>query len=394
MIINNNKSPAAFLSLGFRPFFLGAGLFAFSAIALWMASYTFNYKLGINHLTLLQWHAHEMIYGYGMAVIAGFLLTAVTNWTGIKTLTGYSLLMLFALWVLARLLPFMQIENGLALMFTLDCLFGAYLVIALSIPVIKARQWKQIGIISKILLLLIANVVFYLGAMGYLEQGIHWGTYAGIYLILALVLMMARRVLPFFIEKSCGLTTPLINRPWLDNGSLIIFLFFMLSDIIDPYTWLTSLLATALALLHSLRLYHWHVKGIWNRPLLWILYTAYCFITLGFVLKAAVFLFDISGFLALHAFALGGISIMSIGMMARVSLGHTGRPVDKPPSALAWIFTFIVAAACMRVIMPMIDFQHYSLWIFISQLLWLCAFSGFVAVYFSVLTQKNVISDQ
>jgi len=335
-----------------------------------------------------------MIYGYSMAVIAGFLLTAVTNWTGINTVTGYPLLILFALWLLARLTPFIPIANGLAIMFTLDSLFIAGLVIAIGIPVIKARQWKQIGIISKIALLLIANTVFYMGAMGYLEQGIFWGNYAGLYLILALVLMMARRVLPFFIEKSCGLTTPLVNWLWLDYASLVLFLFFMLSDIINPSDGLTTLLATGLAILHSLRLYHWHNKGIWNKPLLWILYIAYSFMTLGFVLKASVYIFGISAFLPLHAFALGGIGIMTIGMMSRISLGHTGRPVDKPPSALFWVFILMVSAAIIRVIIPIFVSRYYSLWILLSQLLWLTAFSGFVAVYLPVLMRQNVASDQ
>lgn len=387
-------SIAAFLSLGFRPFFLGASLFAFCSIALWMFSYSFNYNPGIHHLSSLHWHAHEMIFGYGMAVIAGFLLTAVTNWTGINTVTGYPLLILFALWLLARLMPFLPFTNALAIMFTLDTLFIICLVIALSIPVIKTRQWNQIGIISKIALLSLANTVFYLGAMGYLEQGIFWGNYAGLYLILALVLMMARRVLPFFIEKSCGPTSPLVNWLWLDNASLVLFLFFMISDIIHPSDGLTTLLATGLAILHSLRLYHWHNKGIWNKPLLWVLYIAYSFITLGFILKAAVFFFGISAFLSLHAFALGGIGIMTTGMMARVSLGHTGRLVDKPPSALVWVFILLVSAALFRVIIPIIASRHYSLWIILSQLLWLAAFSGFVAVYLPVLTRQNYAGDQ
>jgi uncharacterized protein involved in response to NO len=285
-------------------------------------------------------------------------------------------------------------DNGLIIMFALDCLFCTYLVIAISKPVIKVRQWKQIGIISKIALLLPANVVFYLGAMDKLEHGVRWGNYAGLYLILALLLMMARRVIPFFIEKACHLTTPLKNWRWLDVSSLIIFLGFMISDIINPSDFMTTLLALALAILHSLRLFLWHHRDIWSKPLLWILYTAYGFIILGFILKAAVYFLGLSAYLALHAFALGGIGLMTIGMMARVSLGHTGRNVETPPSALIWIFLLIVAAAITRVLVPIIDTRHYSLWVMISQFLWIAAFTGFIAIYLPVLIRKNLPTDQ
>jgi uncharacterized protein involved in response to NO len=394
--INNtdNKPPMAILSLGFRPFFLGAGLFAFSSMLVWMAVYAFNFDAGLNYLPSLQWHAHEMIYGYAMAVIAGFLLTAITNWTGLQTLTGYRLLLLFAFWASARLIPFIPMDNGLAIMFILDSLFAMFLLFAISKPVFKARQWEQAGILAKIALLLLANVIFYLGAMGKLEHGVRWGNYAGLYLILALLLMMARRVIPFFIEKACALKTPLKNWRWLDISSLSIFLCFMISDIINPSDLLTTLLALGLAVLHSLRLYLWYRVEIWSRPLLWVLYIAYSFITLGFVIKVAVYFLDLSPYLALHAFALGGIGVMTIGMMARVSLGHTGRNVNAPSPLLMWIFLLLVAAAVVRVIVPMIDTRHYSLWVMISQLLWTGAFTGFIGIHLPVLLRKNLSTDQ
>jgi len=388
----NNDSPAI-LSLGFRPFFLSAALFSVIAMVHWLLTYSFNIDVGIHHIPPLYWHAHEMIFGYGMAVIAGFLLTAMTNWTGIKTVSGYPLLLMVVFWLSARIMPFLAIESSLVIMLILDSLFFVYLVAVLSWPVIKTRQWKQVGILSKILLLLIANVVFYLGALDKLDHGMRWGNYAGLYLILALILMMARRVIPFFIEKGCGLDSPLTNWRWLDISSMIIFLLFMVSDIVYSSGKLTTTLAIGLALLHSLRLYHWHVKGIWSRPLLWVLYLAYSFITLGFFLKAAVYFFEISDFVALHAFAVGGIGLLTLGMMARVSLGHTGRQVDNPPPALLWLFALLTTAAVVRVIFPLIETQYYSLWVLSSQVMWIVAFSGFFVLYFPVLSTKNKHED-
>ena len=132
MTVNINtsdiSSSTAFLSLGFRPFFLGAGLFALLSMPIWMAAYSFHLNPHINHLSALHWHAHEMIYGYSMAVIAGFLLTAVTNWTGQKTATDYPLLLIFLLWALARLLPFIPVPAGLVMMFVADSLFYIFLL--------------------------------------------------------------------------------------------------------------------------------------------------------------------------------------------------------------------------------------------------------------------------
>lgn len=193
-----------------------------------------------------QWHAHEMIYGYAMAVVAGFLLTAVKNWTGIDTISGRPLLLLVMVWVSARLMPFIDYENSFYIMAVLDCLFFIALIIALSIPVFKVRQWKQLGVLSKILLILVSNILFYLGMAGYVPEGVRWGLYAGIYLILALVFMMARRVIPFFIEKSLGGSVRIKNSRVLDISSLIFFLVFMLADIIQPGGLLVVVMAAIL----------------------------------------------------------------------------------------------------------------------------------------------------
>ncbi len=395
-IVNNtdNNRPGAFLSLGFRPFFVGASLYALISILIWMSAYSLHHDAGINYLSPQYWHAHEMIFGYAMAVIAGFLLTAVSNWTGLRTATAYPLLLLFALWTLARLLPFIPLADGLSIMFAVDCLFGISLLYAISRPVFKSRQWQQAGLLAKVALLVIANVIFYLGAMDILDNGMRWGIYAGLYLVIALILMMARRVMPFFIEKGCGLTTPLKNWRWLDLSSLIIFLCFMIGDIIQPSGFVASLLALTLAVLHGLRLYLWHIGAIWRKPLLWVLFIAYAFIILGFILKTTEYFLASSPFLALHAFALGGIGIMTIGMMARVSLGHTGRRVDAPPPVLAWIFLLMITAATARVILPLLDPAQYMLWVLISQLLWIGAFAGFILVYLPVLIRKNIDNDQ
>jgi uncharacterized protein involved in response to NO len=377
------------LNLGFRPFFLAAGGFAVLSMLIWVGLYQFGWTLRLNGLPATTWHAHEMLYGYAMAVAAGFLLTAVKNWTGVQTLHGAPLLVLFLLWLAARVVPFLTplpIES----MALLDLGFMAFLLVAVALPVVKVRQWKQVGILSLLLLMLVANALFYLGVVGVLSDGVGWGLYSGLYLIVALVFAMGRRVIPFFIEKGVGYPVQLKNRLWLDWAVLVLFLLFAVVDVFTPYAGLAALLAAVQIPLHGLRMVDWHTPGIWRKPLLWVLYLASGSMLLGFVLKLAGYQFAISPFLAVHAFAVGGIGMVTIGMMARVTLGHTGRNVFAPPTVDSWIFAVLFLGAVVRVIVPLLDTVHYGFWVGLSQLLWIAAFSLFFIVHFPMLYGPRV----
>ena len=224
------KYPFSIFNLGFRIFFLGAGFFAVISIALWSAIYLFNIAIPIDAVSSFQWHAHEMIYGYAVAVIAGFLLTAVKNWTGVQTLYGKPLMLLFFLWLGARVL-FLFGTMYIEIAAIVDSLFLLLLAVAIAYPIIKVKQWGQMGILSKVILLLIFNVFFYLGAMGILSEGIYWGIYGGIYLVVGLILMMGRRVVPFFIERGVGYPVTLYNSRFIDISSLVLFILFFIADI-------------------------------------------------------------------------------------------------------------------------------------------------------------------
>jgi len=389
--IEQPPQPARFpvLNLGFRPFFLAAGGFAVISMLLWMGFYQFGWKLQPGGLSAVTWHAHEMLFGYVMAVAAGFLLTAVKNWTGVQTLHGVPLLLLALLWLGARLVPLIP-TLPLALMALLDLGFMAYLLAAVAQPVIKVRQWKQLGILSLLLVMLAANALFYLGALGLLLDGIRWGLYSGLYLTVALVFAMGRRVIPFFIEKGVGYPLQVRNRRWLDWAVLVLFLLFAAVEVFTPYAGLAALLAALQIPLHGLRMADWHTKGIWRKPLLWVLYLAYGWLLLGFVLQLAVYLSGVSPFLALHAFAVGGIGMVTAGMMARVTLGHSGRDVFAPPAVESWIFLLLMLGAVLRVILPLLDAAHYGLWVGLSQTLWIAAFSLFIGVHLPMLWGPRV----
>lgn len=334
IIFDKNKTPLpkiAVLNLGFRLFFLGAGVFAIISILLWTSIYVFQFQLQITKISYFQWHAHEMLYGFTMAVIAGFLLTAVKNWTGIQTLHGLSLFGLFALWLLARIL-FLFGTRFVFIAAIFDILFMFFLIMSVTYPIIKVKQWKQIGIMAKLVLLAICNGFFYFGAAGVLEQGVYWGIYGGLFLIIGLVLTIGRRVIPFFIEAGVGYPVKIFNLIWIDTSSLLLYLAFFVVEVFIGNQQLSAFISMGLFITTSIRLIGWHTVGIWRKPLLWSLFIAFVFIDFGFLLIASSGFINFPKVLAIHAFSFGGIGLITLSMMARVSLGHTGRNVQSPPS--------------------------------------------------------------
>lgn len=376
--------------LAFRPFFFGAGIFAVLSILIWMLVYVHGLNFEISGMTPTTWHAHEMIFGYAMAVIAGFLLTAIKNWTGQQTLRGPGLVVLFALWLLARALPLTGMDVPLEVLAIVDLLFMLLLVVAATLPVLKVKQYKQLGVISKLVLLMLSNLLFYLGAAGTIEHGERWGLYSGLYMVIALVFVMARRVIPFFIEKGIDGQAIIKNRLWVDVSSLVLLIALWLLDVFTNMQAAVAVVAGMLTVLHVLRMAGWYTGQIWNKPLLWVLYIAYGSLVAGFALKVAEYRFGVSPYLSVHAFAYGGIGVMTIGMMSRVILGHTGRNVFEPPPVLSWCFALLVCGALFRVVVPLISMDLYIYWIGISQLLWIAAFTMFLVVYAPMLWSTRI----
>ena len=389
-----NSKPADFgppiLRLGFRPFFLAAGVFSILAMAIWMASYVFAVELVFSGMPPNLWHAHEMMFGYVIAVVAGFLLTAIKNWTGEEVLRGKALAFLFLLWLLARLLPLSGLTLPVELIAVVDVAFLFLLTIACLRPVLKVKQYKQIGIISKLFLLMLCNIVFYLGLMGVLAEGVQWGLYSAMYMIIALILVMMRRVMPMFIQNGIDGEIDIKNRAWVDHSSLVLLVCLWISDVFTEYDNLTAIFAALLALLHTLRLAGWYSNKIWSKSLVWILVVAYASIILGFALKALSITAGFSPFLSVHAFTAGGIGLLTIGMMSRVSLGHTGRNVFEPPAIVFWSFAILLFGVIVRVIFPLFNMDLYVYWIGISQALWMIAFAIFVFVYAPMLLSERV----
>lgn len=349
-------------------------------MTLWMLFYGLQRPINLQHLTPFQWHAHEMIFGYSLAVVAGFLLTAVRNWTNIPTLSGAPLISIFMLWGMARILATAG-DVFISFIIALDTAFLACLVLALAYPLIKAKQYQQFGILLNIVLILICHILFALGVMEHLALGVYWGLYGAFFLLLSLVFTLARRVLPFFIERGVGYPVTLSNSKRLDVMSLVLFLSFAIEEVFFPNPMLSAALAALLAVVHAVRLIRWHTYGIWMVSLLWSFYIAMWFMVFAFVLYALMPWFVISKYIALHAFSVGGLAVITVSMMARISLGHTGRDVSQPPAMVKFLLAGLLLVAITRVVLPLLFPEAHMTLILIAQGVWIVCFVLFVATY-------------
>jgi uncharacterized protein involved in response to NO len=373
--------------LGFRVFFALAGLSALILIVIWNSIFKGTLTTG-HYFTDNYWHAHEMLLGYSVAVITGFLLTAVKNWTGKPTLTGDKLAGLALLWLYGRILPFYAGLLPDALIAALDFAFLPVLAYQISKPIIQAKQLKNLIFVGLLLLLTLGNGLIHAEILGLCQNTAWTGIQLVVGTIIILILILAGRVFPFFVERGLH-GTLIIRNPLLDAlsiGSAVAVFALQLWTISGTLLALTAIFAV---IVNSARLAGWYVQRIWYVPLLWILYTGYGWIILGFVLTALSAYSWILPSLALHAFTLGGIGVLTLGMMARVSLGHTGRAL-RVSNAMAIGFILINLAALLRVVLPLALPNWYNLIIYGSSLSWLAAFSLFMFVYAPILTSPRI----
>jgi uncharacterized protein involved in response to NO len=384
------KNNFALFELGFRPFFFFASIFSVIATLIWTASFSFGWTLPVSDITPIAWHGHEMIFGYVMGITAGFLLTAVRNWTGVPTISGLPLILLATVWLLARVLPLLNSPVLFVWATLFDILFLVGFILAVLHPIVKSKQWRQLAIVTKLVLILAANILYYLGVFNIVNQGISWGLYSAVYLEMALIFTLARRVMPFFIERGVPEDVILKNWRFIDASSLLFLAALWISDVFLQIDILVALLALVLTGIHSIRLWGWHTCGIWKTPLLWVLFLGYSFFALGFALKAINYFSLFSNTLPLHAFTYGGIGMVTMGMVSRVSLGHTGRNIMQPPKVISWVFASLFLGTMTRVLAPIIMPSFYIQWITISQVLWIVAFSLFLFSYSHIFIQARV----
>lgn len=372
-------------ALGFRPFFLLAGLSAVLMLAWWSLSFTLG-PATQSYYGHVGWHGHEMIFGYSIAVVAGFLLTAARNWTGFPTLNGKPLAALALWWVLGRILPFFPLPA--ALIAVVDLSFLPILAFALFRPLWKGQHYKSFLFVVMILGMALANLFVHLDLLGYMENTARFGLYSGLYLILILIALMGGRVIPYFTERSLeGFTRG--GRPMIEYGAFATLMTLAIADSLELDAIKVALAALFTGLFHALRYWGWFTPRVFSVPLLWVLHSAYLWLIVGFFLKFAAAQDWVSPFVALHALTVGGIGIITLGMMARVGLGHTGRELVVPSSVIIG-FGLINLAALLRVVMPLAAPGQYPLWVALSGALWAMSFALFVLAYLPMLLKSRV----
>tara|TARA_R110002050_G_scaffold129217_5_gene250706 strand:+ start:3047 stop:4252 length:1206 start_codon:yes stop_codon:yes gene_type:complete len=375
------------LRLGFRPFFLSGAIFSVVAIVLWLLMYkgTVNFSpLGGGY----WWHIHEMIFGFGCAIIAGFLLTAVQNWTGARGAQGTSLLVLFILWLAGRIVVLFPDLLGAELTTIIDLSFLPAVAFVLGKPIIAIKQYRNLFFVPLLLLFTIANSEMHLAIYNSDTFTITYAAYAGVMLVTFLMSVMAGRVVPMFTAN--GTQTPKATPlPWLDkvtNGCLgIAMLYLLLEPVVGFSETFFGILLIVAGIFQTMRWLRWRPWITLGVPLLWSIHASIKFIAYGLIVLGLSYLIaEIPSNHIWHLLTVGGMGGLILAMISRVSLGHTGRPLS-PPKAMTLAYIFITLAALIRALGPWVLPEKTMIFIDISGAFWLLAFGIFAVTYAPML---------
>lgn len=293
-------------------------------------------------------------------------------------------------WVIARsVMLIAPHQTVLAAIF--DLFFNLWLIAAVAKPIIKVKQWRQLGVLSKIILLTAGNALFYSQALGWSVSGAHAALWIGLLLNVSLIMVISRRILPMFIERGVSEKVTLKNSIWVDRLLMICLAGLLMNILTTNAEIVNEVLGLTISLSAGFRLWRWHTPGIWKVPLLWSFYCGLWLVNLGFLLYAiSFFTYDISVIFAIHCWAIGGIGVITLAMMARVSLGHTGRNIHTPPRSVVWIFGLVIFSALSRALIPIALPELYRLSMMLSAGGWIAAFTLFVITYWPILTKPRI----
>ena len=375
------------LRLGFRPFYLGASLYALLAVPLWTALFLGQVTLALAVPPLL-WHAHEMLFGFAVAVIVGFLLTAAKVWTGLAMPRGALLGALVVVWLAAR---FAAVLAPYPVYAVLDLALLPLVAAVLIERLLRARNRRNLPLAALLVLLSLANLAFHLSVFGALALPPLKALYAGLALIVMIECVIAGRVVPAFTMGA----TPrlkLVARPWLERATLsftALALALWLFLPAGPTTGLVSGGVFALAAaLHLRRQWHWKPWTTRGRPILWILHAGYAWIPLGLALLALAQAGWIGTSAGVHALAVGATGGLIIGMITRTARGHTGRPLQASRAEVA-AYALVMAAATLRVLLPLVAPQWLPLALVGAALAWCAAFAIYLFIFAPWLAQTR-----
>jgi len=382
----------SFMRLGFRPFFLSGAIFSIIALVLWIGSLTGQLSIQF-YGGGLWWHIHEMLFGFGCAIVAGFLLTAVQNWTGMRGVSGKPLFGLFLLWLFGRvalLLP--EYLNPFVIM-AIDLAFLPAVAVILAKPILAIKQYRNLFFVPLLGLFTFANVEMYLAANFVGGFTINAAGYATVMLMTVLMSVMAGRVVPMFTANGTK-TTKVLPLPWLEKSATVTLVLITASFLLNPLINLPNavlgmlfIIAGVLQAIRWLRFKPWITLSV---PLLWSIHFSLFFIWMGLI---AIGLSYMTGLVGInhywHILTIGGMGGLILAMISRVSLGHTGRTLT-PPRLMSLAFSAIFIAAIVRVLVPIFWIELYFDALYLSVAFWALSFGLFSAFYAPMLCSPRV----
>ncbi len=381
------KTISILLSYAFRPFFLLGSLFAIIVMVLWILALTGRGPIAL-YSNPTAWHAHEMLFGFVMAVIGGFVMTAVAMWTGRTRLHGAPLGWLVLAWLMGRLVMVgVAVTPGL-LVTVADMLFPLLLVFFFAREVIAAGNKRNYIIVGVVGLMAVLNLAYHAGAGGYLSGIERPALMLMIHVVLVLVTAIAGRIVPSFTAnwfRGQGIERSPVSTMPVELATLVLTAVTGVAATFAPVSSVTGVLAVMTAALHAFRLSRWNGLSAVAEPLLLVLHVAYFWLPVGYALVACTaFGMPYPPSLALHALTMGAISSIILAMTTRVSLGHTGRPLH---AARLTVVAYIVLtlAIVVRLLGPLAG-QQYMLTVEIAAVGWIATFAIFLWVYWPVLT--------
>jgi uncharacterized protein involved in response to NO len=382
------RTSAAFLEKGFRPFFLGGAVFAAVAVPLWLVALLGGVTPG-GAFGPMQWHAHEMLFGYATAIIAGFLLTAISNWTSRETLSGAPLAALAALWALGRVTLFFADYLPRVLPPVIDLSFLPALAFVCARPILAAHSRRNYGFLAMLGLLCAANVSAHLGAWHQNTEQVRSAHRVALDVIMLMIVVMTGRVVPMFTRNATRLAW-IRGLPALEIASVLGMVALLVLDLLPSAPRAGGLLAAVTALMLFSRMRYWGSVHTRREPLLWILHLGTLWVPIGLTLRAlSVLTTFVPASSAVHALTAGSLGALTLGMMARVSLGHTGRML-KAPRSMTVAFASLTLAGILRVAAPLLPGAFYLHLLECAALVWSLAFGLFVAGYFRFLVSARV----
>ncbi|MCF8476818.1 MAG: NnrS family protein [Pseudolabrys sp.] len=367
------------LSYGFRPFFFLGAVYAGLAVLAWLPLFEGELELR-TAFGPIDWHVHEMLYGYLPAVMTGFLLTAIPNWTGRLPLQGTPLLVLVLLWLAGRVAVTVSGDIGWLAAALIDVGFLVLVVAAVTREIIAGRNWRNLRVVAIVSLLLIGNIAFHLEAHFYGSAA--YGLRIGVAAMVLMIMVIGGRIVPSFTrnwlvrENPGRLPAPLGT---LDVSVIAFSTVALALWVAQPVGPDTAAALAAAGLANIVRLARWAGDRTWRDRLVLVLHVGYAFIPLGFLLASAAFFDLIAESAGVHAWTVGGGGTMTLAVMTRASLGHTGHAL------YASAFTQVIYAAIFAAALTRIGASLFPAWSFpllhITALAWCTAFFGFALSY-------------